>query len=164
MFVFSVTSKNIKYASIVLLLVVFAGVLATISRVQLKRLNTQPVGAETKTINFKAGNNKERMSFISQFGWEVNQEPEEVAEIIIPQEFDEVYNNYNSIQLKQGCDLRDYAGMRVKRWTYVIKNYPGYTEKDTCVRINILIYDGMVIGGDVSSTELAGFMHTFRKE
>lgn len=164
MFVFSVTSKNVKYVSIVLLLIVLAGVAASVSRVQLKRLNTRSVATKTETINFKASNNKERLEFISQFGWEVNTEPEEVAEIIIPQEFDDVYNNYNELQLQQSCDLTDYAGKRVKRWTYVIKNYPGYTEEETCVRINILVYDGMVIGGDVSSTELSGFMHTFRKE
>ncbi|MBE6747655.1 MAG: DUF4830 domain-containing protein [Ruminococcaceae bacterium] len=164
MFVLSITSKKIKYIAAVLLLVIFAGVLTTVSRVQLKKLNTQSVETKTGVVNFKAGNNKERLSFISQFGWEVDSEPEEVAEIIIPQEFDDVYNNYNEIQLKQDCDLREYCGKRVKRWTYIIKNYPGYSETDTCVRINLLIFDGMVIGGDVSSTEISGFMHTFRKE
>ena len=164
MFVFSVTSKTVKYVAGVLVLVLFAGVCTAVSRVQLKKLNTQSVVSKSETINYKATNNKERLIFISQFGWDVENEPDEVCEIIIPQEFDEVYNKYNAIQLKQGCDLRDYSGKRVKRWTYIIKNYPGYDETDTCVRINLLIYDGMVIGGDVSSTELSGFMHTFQKE
>lgn len=164
MFVLSITSKTVKYISAVLVLVLFAGICTAVSRVQLKKLNVQMVESKSDTINYKAGNNKERLSFISQFGWEVESEPDEVSEIIIPQEFDDVYNNYNEIQLQQKCDLRDYCGKRVKRWTYIIKNYPGYTETDTCVRINLLIYDGMVIGGDVSSTELSGFMHTFQKE
>jgi len=164
MFVLSVNSKTVKYVSVVLLLVLFSGVCTAVSRVQLRNLNASSVERKTSTINFKAGNNKERLTFISQFGWEVESEPEEICEIIIPQEFDDVYNNYNDIQLEQSCDLRDYCGKRVKRWTYIIKNYPGYTETDTCVRINLLIYDGMVIGGDVSSTEISGFMHTFRKE
>ncbi len=164
MFVLSITSKTVKYISAVLVLVLFAGICTAVSRVQLKKLNVQTVESKSDTINYKAGNNKERLSFISQFGWEVESEPDEVSEIIIPQEFDDVYNNYNEIQLQQKCDLRDYCGKRVKRWTYIIKNYPGYTETDTCVRINLLIYDGMVIGGDVSSTELSGFMHTFQKE
>ena len=42
-----------------------------------------------------AENNQERLKFISQFGWEVDSEPVEVNEVIIPQEFDDVYNNYN---------------------------------------------------------------------
>lgn len=164
MFVLSVTSKTVKYISAVLVLVLFAGVLATVSRVQLKKLNVHSVEKKSDIINFKASNNRERLDFIAQFGWVVETEPEEVCEIIIPQEFDDVYSNYNEIQLRQSCDLKDYAGQRVKRWTYIIKNYPGYSEEDTCVRINLLVFDGMVIGGDVSSTELSGFMHTFKKE
>ena len=164
MFVLSFSKKKIRAVSVVLLLVIFAGVCTAVSRVQLKKLNAQTVENKSGAINFKAENNQERLKFISQFGWEVDSEPVEVNEVIIPQEFDDVYNNYNEIQLMQNCDLRDYSGERVKRWTYIIKNYPGYSEKDTCVRINLLVFDGMVIGGDVSSTELSGFMHTFRKE
>lgn len=164
MFVISVTSKKAKYVSLVMLLVVLAGICTAVSRIQLKRMNVQTVESKSEAINYKAGSNSERLKFISQFGWEVESEPDEVSEIIIPQEFDDVYNEYNEIQLRQDCDLRDYSGRRVKRWTYIIKNYPGYTSDDTCVRINLLICDDMVIGGDVSSTELSGFMHTFRKE
>ena len=164
MFVFSVNSKKLRAVAVILLLVVLASICTAVSRVQLKKLNVQSVESKSDSINFKAENNQERLKFISQFGWEVETEPIEVSEVIIPQEFDDVYNKYNEIQLQQNCDLRDYSGERVKRWTYVIKNYPGYSEKETCVRINLLVFDGMVIGGDVSSTELSGFMHTFRKE
>lgn len=164
MFVLSISSKKIRTVAAVLLLVVLAGVCTAVSRVQLKNMSVQSVENKSTSINFKAENNQERLKFISQFGWDVETEPVEVSEVIIPQEFDDVYNNYNEIQLRQNCDLRDYSGERVKRWTYVIKNYPGYSEKDTCIRINLLVFNGMVIGGDVSSTELSGFMHTFRKE
>lgn len=164
MFVLSVNSKKLRAVAVILLLVVLASICTAVSRVQLKNLNVQSVESKSDSINFKAENNQERLKFISQFGWEVETEPIEVSEVIIPQEFDDVYNKYNEIQLQQNCDLRDYSGERVKRWTYVIKNYPGYSEKETCVRINLLVFDGMVIGGDVSSTELSGFMHTFRKE
>ncbi len=164
MFVLSISSKKVKLVTTVLVLVILAGVCTAVSRVQLKKINIQSVESKSNSINFKVENNQERLNFISQFGWEVEAEPVEVSEVIIPQEFDDVYNKYNEIQLMQGCDLRDYSGERVKRWTYIIKNYPGYSEKDTCVRINLLVFDGIVIGGDVSSTELSGFMHTFKKE
>lgn len=163
MFVFSVSSKTLKYVLAVVAVLGLAGTIFTASRVHLKRLNAKPVESDNSSISFKASNSKERLKFISQFGWEVETEPSEVAEIIIPIEFDDVYSNYNEIQKQQSCDLTDYCGKRVKRWTYTIKNYPGYNEDDTCVRINLLIYDGIVIGGDVSSTELSGFMHTFYK-
>ena len=112
-------------------------------------------------MSIKASTHEERMAFISQYGWEVDEEPVEVQEVIIPSEFDDTYTAYNEIQKDQGFDLSVYAGMRAKRWTYIIKNYAGYENKD-CIRVNILVYDGLVIGGDVCSIELDGFMHTFQ--
>lgn len=41
------------------------------------------------------------------------------------------------------------------------KNYPGYEGADGTVQANILVYEGAVIGGDVCSTELDGFMQGF---
>lgn len=102
------------------------------------------------------------MAFVSQYGWEVNEEPVEVQEVIIPQEFDDTYTAYNEIQKAQGFDLTVYAGLRAKRWTYTVENYTGYENKD-CIHVNILVYDGLVIGGDVCSVELDGFMHGFSK-
>ncbi|MCR4924691.1 MAG: DUF4830 domain-containing protein [Clostridiales bacterium] len=113
--------------------------------------------------NSSASNNEERCAFLSQFGWEVSPEPIEVKEVVIPAEFDEVYNKYNEIQKNQGFDLEKYASMRVKRWTYEVKNYPGY-ENSSAIRANLLVYDSMVIGGDISCIELNGFMHGFEKE
>ena len=76
----------------------------------------------------------------------------------IPKEFDDVFTNYNAIQKTQGCNLEKYAGKRCKRYTYVVTNYPGQTDN---VRANILVYKDKVIGGDVCSLELGGFMHGF---
>lgn len=103
------------------------------------------------------------LAFISTFGWEVNEEPDEVREVVIPAEFDEVYSNYNAIQKKQGYDLLKYAGKRVKRWTYTVLNYPGYEEEEF-IKINVLMCDNEIIGGDVCSIRLDGFMHGFSKE
>ena len=101
------------------------------------------------------------LSFVSNYGWQVDDEPIEVREVIIPETFDEVYNNYNKIQLEQGFNLEKYAGQRVKKWTYIVRNYPDTLSTDDYVRINILVSDDMVIGGDVCSVKLDGFMHGF---
>jgi hypothetical protein len=105
--------------------------------------------------------NEQRIEFIESFGWEVGEEPAEVMEVIIPKEFDEVYQQYNSIQKMQGCDLEAYAGKRCKRYSYDVTNYPGQSEK---VRINIIVQNNKIIGGDVSSLNPDGFMHGFAKE
>ncbi len=120
--------------------------------------------ANVSGINYSASTNEERVNFISQFGWEIDTGPIEVEEVIIPTEFTDVYENYNKIQKEQNLDLEKYKGMRVKRWTYAVKNYPGYENKNDVVRADLLVYEGRVIGGDICSVELDGFMHGFEKQ
>lgn len=122
-------------------------------------------GRETAGVgeSLHAATNEQRIAFLTQYGWEVSQEPVEVKEIVIPETFGDVYNNYNKIQTEQGFELTDYQGKSVKRWTYTVTNYPGYEEKE-CVLANILVYEDKVIGGDICSTELDGFMHTFKSK
>lgn len=110
--------------------------------------------------NLSASDNAARLSFLSQFGWTVDEEPVEICEIILPSEFNETYQKYNEIQKEQGLDLSKHAGKTCKRWTYDVKNYPG---REQGVRANLLVMDGKVIGGDISSVEMNGFMHGFEK-
>lgn len=112
-------------------------------------------------INAKASNEAERIAFLSQFGWKIDEDPIEVTEVIIPSEFNDTYSSYNEIQKKQTMDLEPYKGERVKKWVYGIKNYPGYNEESDLIRATLLIYNGIVIGGDVSSVEPNGFMQGF---
>lgn len=115
-------------------------------------------------IDYSGGDNESRVHFLSQFGWEINTEPLEVREILIPNEFDEVYTQYNAIQKQQKLDLEKYKGARVKRWTYTVKNYEGMGDKpEGTVRANLLVYEDRIIGGDICSVELGGFMHGFEK-
>lgn len=153
MFVYSIKSKHIKVA----LLVIF--VVFTVISLFILSQDSKETGKSGMSI--KASTHEERMAFLSQYGWELDEEPVEVQEVIVPSEFDDTYTAYNEIQKDQGFDLTVYAGMRAKRWTYIIKNYSGYENKD-CIRVNVLVYDGLVIGGDVCSIELDGFMHGFQ--
>lgn len=160
MFILSVTAKKIKAFCAVAAALLLVGVVIVL----FVNKSTVSVESDNAAVSYKASTSAERLAFISQFGWSVDEEPAEVREIVIPTEFDDVYNNYNEIQLSQQLDLSDYCGKRVKRWSYIVRNYPGYSEQEDCVRINLLVYNGCVIGGDVCSTELDGFMHGFYKE
>lgn len=162
MFVISLSSKKVKLCLIVA--VVVLGVISC-SAVVLYNCNSQK-GSEENTIlsvNNNVSDTEQVLRFISSFGWEVDSEPDEIREIIIPAEFDEVYESYNELQLSQGYDLSAYAGERAKNWSFTVLNYPGY-ENEEFIKINILICDNKVIGGDVCSVKLDGFMHGFMKE
>lgn len=119
--------------------------------------------ASSQQVNSAIVDSESVALFVSELGWETGGNPDEIREVIIPVEFDDVYTNYNKIQQKQGYDLREYAGERVKKWTYTVKNYPG-CEGEDFIKINVLVYDGEVIGGDVCSVKLDGFMHGFTYE
>ena len=153
MFVYSVKSKHVK----IILLIVFVVVSCiTLTFLSIDSKET----AKSGSVSLNAETNEERLQFISQFGWDVDTEPVEVREVIIPTEFDDTYTNYNKIQKEQGFDLLQHTGERAKRWSYTVKNYKGYENKK-CIMANILVLDGKIIGGDICSVELDGFMHGF---
>ena len=118
--------------------------------------SAQPISSKKAS----AKTNEQRLAFLKSYGWEVEEEAAEIMEVIIPKEFDSVYTSYNSMQKKQGYDLEKLAGKRCKRYSYVVLNYPGASGE---VRINLLVKDGKVVGGDVCSLEPLGFMHGFAK-
>lgn len=159
MFVVSVKKKELKYyfaAAIICVFAVIGGIMSVVS-------STSTPAAKVGSVNMRAANAEERVAFFSQFGWEISTDPLEVKEVIIPEKFDETYEEYNEIQKSQGLDLEKYKGKRVKAWSYEIKNYPGYESSDGVIHGNILVYDGVVIGGDICSVELDGFMTGFSK-
>lgn len=102
----------------------------------------------------------ERRAFLTSFGWELG-EGTDRGTVRIPAEFDAVYENYNGLQLEQGFDLKKYAGKEAGRFQYEITNYPGDNKK---IYANLLIYNGKIIGGDVYSAALDGFIHGFSIE
>lgn len=161
MFVISVSKNKIKKSVFVGSLVI---VLSFFLVLVLKCINdSQHLNVMNENAPV-AVTERDILSFISGYGWQVDDEPVEVREVIIPESFDEVYNNYNKIQLEQGFNLEKYSGQRVKKWTYIIRNYPETSPNDDFIRINILVKDEVIIGGDVSSVKLDGFMHGFSKE
>ncbi len=154
MFVFSLRANKKRVILMAVLLVAIAlGLFLT-------RNSDLPV-TDDSGISLKASTADERIAFLSQFGWEIDEDPVQVEEIMIPAEFDETYEKYNKIQLSQNMDLAVYAGKTAKKWTYAVENYPGYESENSCIRANIIVFDGAVIGGDISSLEQGGFMQGF---
>lgn len=100
--------------------------------------------------------NEDRIAYLESYGWQVAPEPVAVEELVVPEEFDETYQQYLDLQSSQGFDLTEYSGKRVKRYTYEITNYPS---GETGVQAGLLIYKNTVVGGDVLSAQLGGFIH-----
>jgi SRSO17 transposase len=101
--------------------------------------------------------NEERITFLTEKGWEIVANPVEIKEITVPKEFDAVYTEYNNIQKSVGMNLETVKGKTVKRFSYEVLNYPDAAEAN--VIANLIVYNGKIVGGDISSTSLDGFMH-----
>lgn len=157
MFVVSVKSDKLKK----ICAACFAIMVVTIGGIVYVMNSASVPASKISGKTMKAETNDDRIAFFSQFSWLVAEDPLEVKEVVIPKEFDETYTQYNELQKKQGLDLEDYKGVRVKMWSYEILNYPGYENSGGIMRGNLLVYDGNVIGGDICNIQLDGFMATF---
>lgn len=94
------------------------------------------------------------IKILNQYGVETEDYPIERVLVTIPGEFDDVYENYNALQREAGFDLKRYSGKTVWRYSFRVTNM-GTTQE---IRANLLLYKNKVIGGDVMSTSIGGFM------
>lgn len=158
MFVCSVKGNTLKLWGIIALALVSVIVLV----IALPGAETVSAGSIFEgegTINYdKIKTEVSRREFLTQFGWEVAKEAVEEVEVQIPADFDKVMKSYNEIQKSQGLDLSKYKGKTVQRYTYEITNYPDY---NGTVYANIIVYKSRVIGGDICSSDVEGFIQGF---
>ncbi len=157
MFLFSIRADKRKIIMVLAVILIAVTLGIVFGRV---RISGPTAECEGIKYSLKAGTNEERVSFLAQFGWNVDAEPLEIKDVSIPEAFNEVYDNYNNIQKQQGLDLKPYAGKICRQWVYAVKNYP----QNSDVRATLLVYNNTVIGGDLSTAALDGFMTGFRGE
>ncbi len=157
MFIYSIKASTLKFFAA--LSIALAVLVALVIFVPSYESETLPTGKEVNYSNIRS--NEDRVGFLSQFGWTVEAEAELSEEVTIPSEFDSVFVEYNNLQKKQGLDLSRYKRKSVDHYRYVVTNYNGEEGK---VYANLLIYRGKVIGGDICSAEMNGFVHGFEAE
>lgn len=153
MFIFTARVTRKRLAASAVALVLLCGTVLAVGTLN----SGDSIGASaTAAAPKKVKTNEDRIAYLESYGWQVNQEPVAVEELLIPEEFDETYDDYLALQQSQGFDLTQYRGKRVKRFTYEITNYP---TGETGVQASILIYKNQVVGGEVLSAQLDGFLH-----
>lgn len=81
--------------------------------------------------------------------------------VTIPEEFGEVYERYNELQKSQGYDLSGYRSREAQVYTFPVISVRGEHTENT--EAHVMVCDGKVIGGDISSPALDGGMTGFGK-
>ena len=158
MFIYSMHANTIKFFAVICLALTALIALIAFVPTYANGQDSVQVGANVDYNYEKIKTNEDRVNFLKQFGWEVDAQPLKEQEVTIPKEFDKVFAAYNEIQRKQGLDLSSFKKKNVMRYTYTVTNYPDY---DGVVYVNLLIYRNTVIGGDVCSADVNGFIHGF---
>ena len=159
MFIYSLKASTIKFFAVVC--VALATLITLIAFIPVAAVDDNVAAAANADIDYSGiKTNDDRVKFLSQFGWQVDPEAVESIEVTVPEEFDKIFTAYNELQKRQGLDLTKFKGKNVQRYTYKILNYDGY---DGTVYANILVYRNKVIGGDVCSANVGGFIHGFEK-
>ena len=101
---------------------------------------------------------EDQAAYLGSLGYQVELPPLECKMVVIPKQFDDVYTAYNEMQQECGFDLADYRGREVTLYTYAVVNYP----ENRDVLCDLLICGGRVIGGNLYTAALDGFMHGLR--
>lgn len=158
MFVCTVRANTLKFFGVIAVSVaILCAIVLAVP--EYRPVSTKAVAAQAEKYTYdKVKTAADAVDFLAQFGWEVEENPLEEVTINIPAEFDKVMNAYNELQRSQGLDLTKYRGRDVTRYTFRVTNYEGY--KGT-VMANVITYKGKVIGGDLCSSDVTGFIAGF---
>ena len=95
--------------------------------------------------------------FLNELGWEPDRTQIEATESVLPDDFDQILINYNDLQKQQDCDLTLFSGKEITVYTIPITNYGN---NDQNVYATLIVHNKKVIGGDIHSAKMDGFMHT----
>lgn len=160
MFIYSLRASTLKFFAVICVaLVTLITLIAFIPDFDSVSASTPVDEQVSESYRFdKVKTNEDRVNFLSQFGWQVKNEPTESSEVTIPDSFDKIFVGYNEIQKRQGLDLSKYKNKKVMRYTYEVTNYADY---NGTVYATVIVYRNKVIGGDVCSADVKGFIHGF---
>jgi len=164
MFIYSLRASTLKFFGIIAVtLVALIAIIAFVPVYTEGKLPDAPTGAGEQEVSYSYDKVKDVSgvaSFLSQFGWTVDGATAESQKVTIPKEFDKIFAAYNEIQKVQGLDLSKFKNKELTRYTVEVTNYQGYEGK---VYANVLVYRNKVVGGDICSADVTGFVHGFEK-
>ena len=108
-------------------------------------------------FSIESAANTMNVEYSKNMGWEVSPSPTSINHFKIPQNFDSVYETYNSLQKISGFNLENFKGKSVTRYTYRLLNHQ---MSDTMnVFLGIIVFENRIIAADIYSTDMEGFLH-----
>ena len=137
-------SRKNAVAAVIVMGVVIAALIALMGRMTPEESTEAP----------QLTDNSQRVAYLQSLGWEVEPEPVETLQFLLPEALAEPYLTYNELQKPQGFDLAACCGKQVSRYTYTVTNYPGRAEG---VQANLYLCEDLPVAGDICCPGADGF-------
>lgn len=150
-YTFKFDKKKLVLAVVMVALVLIGVILLLGAHSKAQALRELTDGGGTAAVRNERGG----ADYLAELGWEVETPALSHSTVLIPRAFTSVFEEYNELQKRQGFDLSQFCGMELEMYTYRVTNaqYAG----DEVVAV-LYVRDSAVVGGDVHSTALDGFM------
>ncbi len=107
-----------------------------------------------KATQIDGSTNEMRMIYLKSLKLDAEDANLTHKDITIPQNFSEVYEEYNKLQKKSGFDLSRFKGKNATVYTYDLSG----TEK----QIHLIVCNGIIIGGDIADVNIDGKMYPLK--
>ena len=137
-------SRKKAVAAVIVMGVVIAALIALMGRMTPEESTEAP----------QLTDNSQRVAYLQSLGWEVEPEPVETLQFLLPDTLAEPYLSYNVLQTAQGFDLTPCLGKQVSRYTYAVTNYPDRAEG---IQANLYICEDRPVAGDICCPGANGF-------
>ena len=105
--------------------------------------------ASAKSNYIDGSTNAKRILYLKSIGVEVASENVSSKRILIPEKFNDIYNNYNTMQKQAGFDLSHFKGKKATIYTYSLNSE---------YNVNIIVCEDRIIGGDIAALNINGEM------
>ncbi len=128
-----------------------------------KRVPDKAECGEIGEYSLMAENEAQEWEFLQQFGLTPDVDSIREDTVVIPTDFNDVYAEYNRLQVKTGLNLEPYRGVSAKRRIYTLEYFDsGDSRSDNSedniedgnggeYSVTLLVFRGRVIGGHISS-------------
>ena len=138
---------------------IFIVIMASLILFGIIMLATIETPEKVENTSTRISDEEKGAGYLSSLGWKVELPAQKRETVIIPEKFNDVFNKYNALQQSQGYDLEKYAGKEVELYTYKVINH----ESNDTVYAQLYVYKNKVIGGDIHSSSIDGFMSGLKK-
>lgn len=136
-------SRKKAAGAVILMGIVMAALIVLMGRLPEEEVQPTPLA-----------DNASRVAYLASLGWEVEPEPVETLQFLLPEVMTPAYQAYNKLQLPQGFDLTSCLGRQISRYTYTVTNYPSPGQT---VQANLYLCDDLPVAGDLCCPGEGGF-------